>query len=101
LQANAGAILDPEVVTTFLEILRSEAALASDLPHEARHAVPLAGQGYDGVHAGLVDARDERPGNGAISEHGLNPAYSHYSAPSREGPPLFNGPLVPLPVQTT
>ncbi len=101
LQANAGVILDPEVVTTFLDILGIEAALASDLPHEARYAVPTAVQVNDGVHPGLDDARDERSDNGAISEHVLNPAYSHYLTPSREGPPLFNGPLVPLPVQTT
>ncbi len=97
LRANAGVIFDPEVVATFLEILGSEEALASDLPNAAPHMAPAAGKGNDVVRLGRDDVRDERSGSGAISEHSLNPVYSHYLTSSRESQALFNGPHVPHP----
>ena len=66
LRENAGVIFDPEVVTTFLEILGSEESLASDV-----------GMGSDVVDAGLDDLREERSVNGAISENSLAPVCSH------------------------
>ena len=43
LKANAGVIFDPDVVTTFLEILGSEVPLASDLPSAALPVAPAVG----------------------------------------------------------
>ncbi|MGZ5979930.1 MAG: HD-GYP domain-containing protein [Isosphaeraceae bacterium] len=54
LRENAGVIFDPEVVTTFLEILGGEEPLASDLPIAALPAAPAVGMGSDIVHAGLA-----------------------------------------------
>ena len=47
LRENAGVIFDPEVVTTFLEILGSEEPLASDLPIAALPVAPAVGMGCD------------------------------------------------------
>ena len=73
LKENAGVIFDPEVVTTFLEILGSEEPLASDLPSAALPAAAAVAIGSDVVHAGLDDLCEERSVNGAISENCLAP----------------------------
>ncbi len=99
LKANVGIIFDPEVVTTFLAILGSEEPLASDLPNAVPHVVLAAGKGNGVVHPGLDDVPKEPLGSGAISEHSLNPVYSHYLTSSREGQPLHNGPHVAVPAQ--
>jgi len=101
LRENAGVIFDPEVVTTFLEILGGEEPLASDLPIAAPHVAPAVGMGSDVAHAGLDDVRAERLVNGTISENNLDPVCSHFLTPSRESQPLFNGPHVSVPAQAT
>ena len=77
LRENAGVIFDPEVVTTFLELLGSEELVASDMPIAAPPAAPAVGVGSDVVHAGLDDLRDraigewcdlrEQPGPGLVA----------------------------------
>jgi putative two-component system response regulator len=99
LRANAGVIFDPEVVTTFLEILGSEAPLASDLVSAALSVTPAVGMGSDVMHAGLDDVRAERLVNGTISESRLDPACSQFLTSSHESQTLYNGPHVSLPAQ--
>lgn len=101
LRENAGVIFDPEVVATFLEILGSEEPLANDLPITALPVAPAVGMGFDVVHAGLDDLREERSVNGAIAENSLDPVWSHVLTSTRESRPLFNGPHVSLPAQAT
>src|SRR5208337_3997013 len=80
---------------------RREDLLASDLPIAALPVAPAVGMGSDVVHAGLDDLREERSVNGAIAEHNLDPVWSHVLTSTQESRPLFNGPHVSLPAQST
>jgi len=95
LKENSGTIFDPEVVTTFLEILGNEKPLASDLPIAVPRATLAASVGCVQAETGLDDICEVRPANRAVSQNNLNPDSLRILRSSQECQRLHNGPHTP------